>query len=116
MKKKIEKGKNDLIMKLNNVKENKNSGSIKIRTQRYIGRREIKDIWYDILEWIGSLLLLSTYIFSLDKTCFNGFCFNTVGSFIFIVICYDRGKYRVFFVNLILFWGSIYEFMKYQLS
>lgn len=37
MEKKIEKGKNDLIMKLYNVKENKNRGSIKIRTQRYIG-------------------------------------------------------------------------------
>ena len=95
---------------------NKKSNPIKIRTQRYMEKREKKDIFYDILPWIGSLLILSAYIFNLQKTEISGFSFNTIGSFIFIVVCYDRGEYQVFTINFVWFWGSIYEFIKYQLS
>ena len=104
------------IIKLSNIKKNETPNSIKIRTQRYIEKRERKGICYDILAWIGSLLILSAYIFNLHKTEITGFSFNTIGAFIFIVVCYDRGEYQVFTINFVWFWGSIYEFIKYQLS
>ena len=107
METKIEENKNE--------NTNKKVNSIKIRTQKYIGKREKKDICYDILAWIGSLLILSAYIFNLQKTQISGFTFNTIGAFIFIVVCYDRGEYQVFAINFVWFWGSIYEFIKYQI-
>lgn len=118
MKKEETKIKNSNSSSNTNTKKNvnKNQNSIKIRTQRYMEKREKKDIFYDILAWIGSLLILSAYIFNLQKTEITGFTFNTVGSFIFIVVCYDRGEYQVFTINFVWFWGSIYEFIKYQLS
>lgn len=112
MKNNIRKCGNNKIIKLSN----KLSPVIKISTQRYIGKREDKDIFYDFLAWIGSLLVLSTYIFNLEKTGLKGFCFNTLGTFILIVICYDRAEYRVFIINFVLFWGTIYEFVGYHLG
>ena len=99
-----------------NVNSNKKINSIKIRTQKYMEKREKKDICYDILAWIASLSILSAYIFNLQKTEISGFILNTIGAFFFVVVCYDRGEYQVFAINVVWFWGSIYEFIKYQIS
>ena len=121
MEPKIENKENTQIIKLPNINKNSNTNtnkrmnSIKIRTQRYVGKREIKDICYDILAWIGSLLILSAYIFNLHKTEITGFSFNTIGAFIFMMVSYDRGEYKIFTINFVWFWSSIYEFIKYQL-
>lgn len=102
----------------NNYNKNNNNkfNTIKIKTQKYIEKREKKDICYDILAWIGSILILSAYIFNLTKKEPTGFLFNTFGSLIFIVVCYDRSEYQIFTINFVWFWGTIFEFIKGQVN
>ena len=90
-----------------------NFNTIKIKTQKYIEKKEDIDIIYDLLTLIGSLLILYAYIFNYNKKDFFTFTFNSVGSLIITFISYEREEYQIFTINFLWFLGSIKHFIIY---
>ena len=84
---------------------------IKIKTERYIEKRDNKEIFYNALSWLGFSLLLYSYI--LNTKNINYFIYNISGSFILIIISNENNDYQLFFINFVWLLYSIYYFFFY---